>query len=228
MPRFWQAEKIDFHFTDCRCLCFQFKRKNIADHSQWIMLIPDFVAFFFMSLSLFSVESLQHLILRSLNSWNFYLIIQQYAKVKFEKKKCFTDINLKYYLCLSWVSWIRWKIYVTGKNIHYPVPSDRRVNFNHAEILVWLLGWLRLQPSFWNNSWPQMKLAIALTKSNLKFIPSWKFQPSWNNNNDFYSHKQLELTNVKEYTSTIDKRKDFTVCIMVVRWPLWRRKGWWW
>ena len=66
-----------------RCLCFQFKRKNIADHSQWIMLIPDFVAFFFMSLSLFSVESLQHLILRSLNSWNFYLIIQQHAEVKF-------------------------------------------------------------------------------------------------------------------------------------------------
>ena len=50
------------------------------------MLIPDFVAFFFMSLSLFSVESLQHLILRSLNSWNFYLIIKQYAEVKFEKK----------------------------------------------------------------------------------------------------------------------------------------------
>ena len=169
-----KLKKIDFHFTDCRCLCFLFKRKNIADHSQWIMLIPDFVAFFFMSLSLFPVESLQHLILRSLNSWNFYLIIQQYAEVKFEK----TDINSKYYLCLSWVSWIRWKIYVTGKNLHYPVPSDRRANFNHAEILVWLLGWLRFQPSFWNNSWPQMKLAIALTKSNLKFIPSWKFQPS--------------------------------------------------
>ena len=117
MPRFWQAEKIDFHFTDFRYLCFQFKRTNIADHSQWIMLIPDFVAFFFMSLSLFSVESLQHLILRSLNSWNFYLIIQQYTEVKFEKKKCFTDINSKYYLCLSWVSWIRWKIYVTGKKL---------------------------------------------------------------------------------------------------------------
>ena len=119
-----KLKKIDFHFTDCRYLCFQFKRKNIADHSQWIMLIPDFVAFFFMSLSLFSVESLQHLILRSLNSWNFYLIIQQYTEVKFEKKKCFTDINSKYYLCLSLVSWIRWKIYVTGKNLHYPVPSD--------------------------------------------------------------------------------------------------------
>lgn len=92
--------------------------ENIADHSQSIVIIqiPDFVAFFFMSLILFSVESLQHLILRSLNCWNFYSIIQQYyAEIKMvasktNLKNSFTDIsstNSKFYLCLCWVSCIR-------------------------------------------------------------------------------------------------------------------------
>ena len=64
VSHFCQAE-IEFHLlTDCKVSLFLVLELRILLS---IIQIPDFVAFFFMSLSLFSVESLQHLILRSLN-----------------------------------------------------------------------------------------------------------------------------------------------------------------
>ena len=64
VPCFCQAERKYHHLTDCTVSLFPVF--SIADHSQSIIQIPDFVAFFFMSLSLLSVEILQHFILRSL------------------------------------------------------------------------------------------------------------------------------------------------------------------